>query len=384
MLPYQTDPQTHRFHTRVKSVVEEKDRVIVSLQKSYFYPEGGGQPSDQGTLNGKPVLRVFTEGEEIWHELEAFSGLTINMPVEGIIDPEKRLDHSVQHTAQHLFTAVLKDGFGVETVAFHLGEQYTTIDTDREVDEETLTAAEKRVNDLIGEDLPVSVYIRDKWNLGNLPLRKATDLSTNIRIVQIGEVDYCACGGTHVPSLKTLRLFRVMQSEKHKGGSRLYFLAGDRAFRYLRDMEDTVRLLQKEVQVNVDELPFRVVRLREERDDYRKMVQELTARLGVALAQGYTEDTVVQEVDFEDELMKAVGLEMNRRNKVAVFYRPDGRIFLFTGEAKDARKIFESLKARFALRGGGSKSLVQGILEKPEEMGSLISQVYSALLDLEI
>jgi alanyl-tRNA synthetase len=228
---YQENQDILKFNTRIRSVLEDDSGVYMTLFESYFYPEGGGQPADKGTINGKEVLTVFVRDGEIYHQVASFSGLTINMPVNCIIDGLTRKDYSVQHTAQHVLSAVLNDKYGTGTIGFHLGEEYTTIDTDKALDEDTLRALEDEVNAHIGEDLKVNVYFRDKWNIGNIPLRKETEIENNIRIVQIGSIDYCACGGTHVRSLKELRLFKFMNAEKYKEGMRVYFLAGERAFR---------------------------------------------------------------------------------------------------------------------------------------------------------
>ena len=312
---YQVDQDVLKFTSRVRSVKEKEDGVYITLESTYFYPEGGGQPADQGTINGKEVLDVFTEGEEIWHKLASFSGLTIHMPVECVIDQKVREDHSIQHTAQHVLTAVLKDQLGVETVSFHMGKAYATIDTDLEIDEEMRLQSETEVNALIGKNLPVSTYYRDKYNLGDIPLRKAVQVDSNIRIVQIGDIDWCGCGGTHVKSLKDLRLFKITSVEKYKGGSRIYYVAGERAFRYLYDMEDAISKLKAELGVNLDELPFRVRQIREERDEYRKAQGALILELAEALAENFEEDTVVLEVEYEVELIKALGNQMMKKGK---------------------------------------------------------------------
>lgn len=381
---YQEDQDLLNFSSRIKSVWEDENGVMITLLKSYFYPEGGGQPADAGTINGKEVLDVREKDGEIYHKLASFSGLTINMPVECVIDRKTREDHSVQHTSQHVLTAVLKDQHGIETLSFHMGKVYSTIDTDMELTDELAASVEKSVNERIGEDLPVSVYHRDKWNLQGLPLRKPVQVDSDIRIVQIGQIDWCGCGGTHVRSLKDLRIFKITGVEKYKGGSRIYFMAGDRAFLYLSELEEILRKLRKELEVNLDEIPYRVVRLREERDEYRKSASALTEQLGEALAAAYAEDTVVEEVTHEDDLIKAVGNRMMKIGKIGIFYRRDGRVFVFTGNRADAKKIVNLAKDGLMFRGGGGPTLQQGYIERPEEIGVFISRVYDALLELEL
>lgn len=381
---YQEDQEILNFSTRIKSVWEDESGVMITLLKSYFYPEGGGQPADRGTINGKEVLDVKEKDGEIHHRLASFSGLTINMPVECTIDKETREDHSIQHTGQHVLTAVLKDVHGIETLSFHMGRLYSTIDTDQEISHELALSVEKAVNDRIGEDLPVSIYYRDKWNLQGLPLRKPVQVDSDIRIVQIGEMDWCGCGGTHVKSLKELRIFKITSVEKYKGGSRIYYMAGERAFHYLTELEEILLKLKEELAVNLDEIPYRVVRLREERDEYRKSAEAMMEQLGEALARGYVEDIVVEEVVHGDDLIKVIGNCMVKDGKIGVFYRRDGRVYIFTGNKTDAKKIVNTAREGLMFRGGGGQTLQQGFIEREEEIGLFISRVYDALLDLEL
>lgn len=381
---YQINQDVLKFNTRIKSVQEDEDGVFVILFESYFYPEGGGQPADKGTINEKEILRVFMKDDEIYHEVGSFSGLTINMPVNCIIDKDVRDDHSIQHTAQHLLSAVLKDKYEINTLSFHLGETTSTIDTDKAIDEETLKEIEGEINAYITLDLPVSTYFRDKWNIGNIPLRKETELENNIRIVQIGTMDYSACGGTHVKSLKELRLFKLTDAEKYREGMRIYYKAGNRALDYIGDSEDILRELKRELMVTYDEIPFRVVRLREERDEYRKLSEELTVKLGEAIAKGYTEDYIIEKVDYADDLIKAIGAALVGIGKIGIFYRADGRFFAFTGPRANARQLIDMAKAGIDFRGGGSQAMAQGIVEREEEQGIFISRIYEALLKLEL
>lgn len=381
---YQKNPEKVRFSSRVKSVREKEDCDLVTLEETWFYPEGGGQPHDEGTINGKKVLDVFYEDGEIYHKLSAYSGLTLHMPVDCVIDEKVRWDYSVQHTAQHVLTAVLSDGYGIETVSFHMGSLHSTIDTDRPVSVEVQKEVEKKVNDLISEDLKVLAYYRDSYSLKDLPLRKAVSVEEDIRIIQIGQLDYCGCGGTHVNSLKDLRLFKMVQVENYKGGSRIYYKAGERAFHHLQEEEEILQTLKEELEVNLDALPFHVRRLKEEKEEYKKKSEVFLRRLAEEMVKGFQEDVVVLSLEEEDEFLKALGAEMMKRDKIGVFYREDGRIFVFTGKRTSAKKLLAGLKEEFRFRGGGGDTMVQGFIELEEERKPFISRLYDGLLHLEL
>jgi alanyl-tRNA synthetase len=175
-----------------------------------------------------------------------------------------------------------------------------------------------------------------------------------------------------------------MNAEKYREGMRVYFLAGERAFRYLRNNEDILRELKKELMVTYDEIPYRVVRLREEKEEYRKLSEELNLKLGVAIAKGYTEDYIIEKVDFADDLIKVIGSTLMKSGKIGIFYREDGRFFAFTGNKASAKELMDMAKVGIDFRGGGSQTMVQGFVERQEELGIFISKIYAALLKLEL
>lgn len=382
---YHQNKGIYTFQTRVRSIDEKDGAVYVSLEESYFYPEGGGQPADKGTINGKEVLSVIRNEGIVLHEVMSYSGLTLNMPVSCVIDRETREDHSVQHTAQHLLSAVLQESFGITTLSFHLGKEDSTIDIDSLPEEETLREVEVKANGFIVENLPVTSFVRDRFQLQDIPLRKNTDLTHNVRIVQIGNLDYSACGGTHVDSLSKLLILRIVRCERYKDGARLHFLAGKRAYRNILENEDVLRRLKKELQCGYDELPFRVVSLLEEKEDLGRKVNELYGRLAEALSDGYDEDFIVDAVDYDGELLKLIGASLNKKGRIAVFYREsDLHVYAFTGDRAHAGKIFSDAKAGLLFHGGGGRSIAQGYLEKEEDLRLFISRVYESLLSLQV
>ena len=136
--------------------------------------------------------------------------------------------------------------------------------------------------------------------------------------------------------------------------------------------------------VTYDEIPFRVVRLREERDEYRKLSEGLTVKLGEAIARGYAEDYIIEKVDYSDDLIKTIGATLVALGKIGIFYRVDGRFFAFTGAKANAKQLIDTAKAGIDFRGGGSQVMAQGIVEREEEQGIFISRIYEALLKLEL
>ncbi len=382
---YHRDRDKLSFETRIRSVGAMDGKVYLTLNESWFYPEGGGQPADKGTINGREVLSVVRKDGDVFHELAEYAGLTINMPVSCVIDRDAREDHSAQHTAQHLLSAVLSDSFGANTVGFHLGVKHTTIDTDRLLSDEELRIAEEKVNMAIMENLKVTELMTDIGGLRDIALRKETNLTSGIRIVRIGDIDSSACGGTHIDSLGKLLILRIAKSEKYKDGSRIWFYAGKRAYGYILESEDILKTLRRELMAGNDELPFRVVSLIQDKEELERKNEELSDYLAEAVADSYTEDFVVTSSRFDPEVIRKIGEALAKRGKIAVLYREeDFRVYAFTGEKAHAGKLFSEAKEGYDFRGGGGRSMAQGYLKDETELHGFISRIYESLLRLEV
>ncbi len=383
-MKYYTDSTIFKFNTRVKTVEEKEDGVYVELEESYFYPESGGQLKDEGTINGKEVMDLMIIEGVLYHKLASFSGLTLNMQVNCIIDENVREAHTVTHTAQHVFSAVLKDGYNLNTIGFHMGKQITTIDLDGEISQDMLIEVEDRVNKIIRDDLKVKTYFRTLKEAQRLPLRKEMKDLENVRIVQIGDIDYSGCGGTHVASLKEIQIFKVVDMEKYKGGLRISFAAGRKAFDYIKELEVTMRLLKEELNTSIDEMPYRVRRLKEEKAEEHLRAENHQKEMVNFMANSYDEDVIVEKTTYDEEMIKALGKEIMALDKMAVFYTEERKVYLFTGKKLHAKRVLDEAKAGLDFRGGAGAHFGQGIFEKEEDLLMFISNLYGVFLKLEV
>jgi len=221
---YYSQPWLRELDTRITSQREVEGKYLVVLAETIFYPTGGGQPHDLGTINGIPILDVFEEDGTVFHVLP--------VPLEGssahgVLDWPRRLDHMQQHSGQHLLSAIFQDEYGYRTESFHLGAEYCSIDiTTPDLTRQEQLAAEARANELILEDLPVFTYTLQPEEFGQVPLRKIPDLPGPLRIVEIQGFDYSPCSGTHVGKTGQIGLLKILKAERYKGMTRVYFLCG--------------------------------------------------------------------------------------------------------------------------------------------------------------
>ncbi|MEI7771717.1 MAG: alanyl-tRNA editing protein, partial [Chloroflexales bacterium] len=198
---YYGDSYLREFTATVLAHGEIGGRAAVALDRSAFYPEGGGQPADIGALSGLAVADVQSEGGVVWHRLaraEDLAALPVGLAVSGTIDWARRLDHMQQHCGQHLLTAAFAAACGLATSSFHLGDGVVTIDLDApELTAGQARAAEDLANAVIWEDRPVAARFVGPDELATLPLRKPPSVASDVRVVSIAGFDYSACGGTH-------------------------------------------------------------------------------------------------------------------------------------------------------------------------------------------
>ena len=227
------------WETTIKDVIEKEDGIFVTLEETAFYPEGGGQPSDAGTINGITVLDVFMDGEEVIHKIERRPTEVLKVYCE--LDWNKRFDHMQHHSGQHLLSAVCLQMCGAKTVSFHLGNDFVTIDLDiPSLTDEQLHNIELEANKQIYTNQSIRSYFVTKEEMEKLPLVKMPKVTENIRIVEIEGIEYNACGGTHVSRTGEIGIIKLFKAEKQKGSTRLYFKCGYRA---LADYHDTLSIV---------------------------------------------------------------------------------------------------------------------------------------------
>ena len=227
---YELDPFAPSLETRILRCGDEKGRPFVVLEDTVFYPEGGGQPCDLGTVNGVAVLEVQKRDDEIRHFLKASIP---EGPATLRLDWARRFDHMQQHTGQHLLTALAQDQFHWETTAFHLGATVCDIELDApsivpgavERLEEAVAAEIRAHREIMARWVSPEAYGQEAVRSRGLPEGHLGD----IRLVQIAGVDLNTCGGTHLRHTGEIEALKLLGTEGIRGGTRLFFVAGRRA-----------------------------------------------------------------------------------------------------------------------------------------------------------
>jgi alanyl-tRNA synthetase len=280
---YYFDSYLRTFQARVVERLEVNGRPAVILDRTAFYPEGGGQPSDWGALNRVSVVDVQTReaDDEVLHLLSA---PLADAEVTGAIDPARRFDLMQQHTGQHILSQAFIHTAGAETISFHLNpdpdEGALTIDLDQAaLTPQQIDRAEEFANTIVFENRPVIARFVNHEELQALPLRKPPKVDKAIRVVEIQGFDWSACGGTHVARTGEVGLIKIVKLEKRGAETRIEFRCGRRALIDYRRKHQLITQAASDLSIGFWELDQAIGRLQADAKAARKQVAEADARL---------------------------------------------------------------------------------------------------------
>ena len=379
---YYYDATLREFTARVQArrVLQDSARVereAVSLDQTAFYPTSGGQPHDTGWLADVPVVDVQKGDEgEIWHLLERPLPPEIHV-VQGRIDWTRRFDHMQQHTGQHLLSAAFARRLEAATVGFHLGREVSTIDlTLFSLTWEAAAQVEREVNEVIWQNRPVTVHFVQADAVERFPLRKPPKVQGQVRIVVVDGYDASACGGTHVRATGEIGVVKIVGIEHYKGGSRVRFLCGGRAFGDYQARLDTLRNAAQMLTVGMDEVPEAVSRLQQELQAVRRahagvrqQLLDYRARELSAAAPQVGDVRVVAGYWQGEDVAYVRALAMRLREEprlVVLLAAPTSKgVHLICARSEDLTEVDARVVLREALgmlggRGGGRPELAQG------------------------
>ena len=371
---YYATPYVKTFMCTVISCTQNKKGTWdVILNQTAFYPEGGGQPSDTGTLNGVKVLYVSEKGEEIIHELEA--PLEEGALAEGVIDWQKRYDNMQQHTGEHIFSGLVHKHFGYDNVGFHMGADEVTVDFNGIITQEQLDALEDEANQLIYDNVPVHVFYPSKEELDQLDYRSKKELTGVVRIVEIPGGDICACCGTHVETTGEVGIIKLRTMINYKGGVRISMLCGRRALvDYRERLKDEIRISNL-LSAKLALVPDTVEKLKNESQEKDLANGCLWQQLLEKKAESYPESGEVLAV-FEEGLspvqlrqLATMLYEQGKGKIVGVFSgKEEDQVYQYAlgSSQADMRKLSKAMNGALNGRGGGSNLMAQGTFKAGE------------------
>ena len=382
---YFENPYQVEFEARVVERLSRGERPAVVLDQTCFYPESGGQPSDRGTLNGIEVLSVLEEDSKILHLLEDDISTE---KVKGEIDWQTRFDFMQQHAGQHILSQSFYELYQAQTLSFHLGEVTSTVEIDlRKITEEEIERVETRANEIVCQDREIKSYFIPEEKIIGIPLRKPPTKKGLIRVVEVTDFDYSACGGTHPSKTAEVGLIKILKWEKIRNNVRLEFVCGQRALkdyawknRNLRELSNIFTVSDREVLASVEKLQSDI---KSQGREIRKMRERISQYEAQEIIQN-TEGRIIKKIftaRTPDEV-RFLALSIIKRGDFIVLYalreEERGHIIFACSENLnfDMRELVPIVSPLIKGKGGGSPSLVQMGAEELENLELALDKAY--------
>lgn len=354
------------FTAVVLSCEKENNKYRVVLDRTAFFPEGGGQAGDTGALNGIRVTDTHEEQGIIWHETEQF--LEPGAVVEGILDFEKRFSRMQQHTGEHIVSGIVHQLYAYENVGFHLGEELTTLDFDGELTAEQVKHVENLANQAVFSNLPIEILYPSKKELAEMEYRSKIEIEGQVRIVRIPGVDQCACCAPHTKFTGEIGLIKILSCERHRGGCRMVMVSGMRALLDYQKKEKIIKGMSAALSAKPENLSEAVLNLKEQQVKLRMQLNRmqesyLQEKLDAISSKDYIATLFEEELD-QIAVRNFVNEAMERCTVCAAFVGTDntGYRYILGSKKEDMRALAGKLNERFGGKGGGKTEMVQGSL----------------------
>ncbi len=365
---YYQYPYVKEFDAVVLSCEKGRQYYETELDRTAFYPEGGGQPADGGTLSGIPVLDVRERDGRILHMTK--QPFTPGEQVHGTIDWEKRFSLTQEHSGEHIVSGLIYRKYGYHNVGYHMGEEIR-LDLDGVLTWEELMEIEKAANEIVYSNVPLRIWYPDAEELARMDYRSKKELTGEVRLVEIPGADICACCGTHVEYTGEIGAVKFLSMIHYKGGVRIMMHAGARAMEDYRKKTDANREICELLSAKPYEAARAVRRLLEEEKQKDIRISALTRELFRLKAEALPDHAALL-IDFTEglsplELRKYCDFLMKQEKGVicAVFSgtgeeEREAYSFCIGSSTLDLRAACKELCARLSGRGGGSAQMVQG------------------------
>ena len=361
---YNQDSFLLSFAARVTGCEEKGGQYMITLDRTAFFPEGGGQGADHGVLGGVRVLDCHEHGGDVVHYADG--PLEVGQEVHGEVDAVRRLDMMQQHSGEHIFSGLVHQLFGYDNVGFHIGSEAVTMDFSGPLTQEDVDRVEAMANAIVWQNVEIETLLPTRDELAEMTYRSKKALDGEVRIVNIPGADTCACCGTHMKRTGSVGQIKVIGWQKYKAGVRVSILCGRRAL-----CEENILMRQvKESSVALScrqhETAEAVARLLSERDQLRYKNEQLGLRVFEMLAAQEEEHAVrvvACDVLAPGAVRKAAGkLAEGARMGLVLVPREDGWNFALSSQKEDVRPATKALCSAFGGKGGGPKDMTQGVL----------------------
>ncbi len=359
---YEKDAYIKEFNATVLRCEKDGDFYKTVLDKTAFFPEGGGQSSDKGFLNESQVFDVQIQDGVIYHFTD--KPFDIGFEVKGTLDFKRRFLFMQNHTGEHIASGTAHRLFGVNNVGFHLGEDFATFDFDRELTREQLNEIEYICNRKVWDNLPVRAYYPTENELKNTYYRSKKEIDGAVRLVDIKDTDVCACCAPHVKSTGEIGVIKLLDTEKMRGGTRILLKCGGFAlddyrikYKNIADISALLSSKQENSAQAVNALNEKFTAERQKNAELKRKISQLVTEYA---------DSKSNCIFFEDADIKDLQLAADKLYKkfggIRAAFSGSGENYSFAicGDIEMLDTVFKDFKSRFDVKGGGRNNMVQG------------------------
>ena len=369
---YYKDGYMKEFTAEVISCEREKKGYRVVLDRTAFFPEGGGQFGDIGWIDDVRVLDTQEKEGIISHMTEA--PFEVGAHVTGKLDFAERFSRMQQHTGEHILSGIVHRLHGYDNVGFHLGADVTTLDFNGELDEEQVREVEVLANQAVFDNIQVNILYPSKEELQTLEYRSKIEIEGQVRIVDIPGIDRCACCAPHLSRTGEIGLIKILACDKHRGGCRMTMVSGMRALEDYRLKQKSVTEVSVALSAKPDKIGEAVVHQKEQMMKIREHLNHLQeSYLKQRLDEIKAEDSYVCIFveDFDNIAVRNFVNDATERCSgiCGAFVGNDanGYRYILGSKQKDVRELSKKLNEAFSGKGGGKPEMVQGSLTGTQE-----------------
>lgn len=367
---YYDNAYTTSFTAQVVSCEAQGKAYHIVLDKTFFYPEGGGQPADIGTLGDAKVTDVRDKNGVVVHITD--KPCTVGETVTGVIDWKHRFDLMQNHSGEHILSGIICAAYGCDNVGFHMGRDAILIDFNTKIPQEDLPALEQKANEAIWNNIASVVSYPTPEALEALEYRSKKALSGKVRIMEMPGYDCCACCGTHVSHTGEIGMIKILSAQNYKGGTRLEIVCGMRALADYAEKTVQAASVSELLSVPTGKIAQATAALLAERDALKQTISrmkwEKMHTLAAQIADIPKSCFFVPDFDSKD-MVHFADLILEKTNGTTAVFSPAGNGFAFVlmSRTEDMRPLANRMREQLGSKGGGKPESVQGRTEASQD-----------------
>ncbi len=361
---FDSDAYIRSFSATVIGCEKRGDRYAVILDRTAFFPEGGGQPADGGTLNGVEVTNVRSEGEAVVHFCP--TQIPVGTTVEGVLDWDKRFALMQQHSGEHIVSGIIHDRFGFDNIGFHMGDEVICVDFNGFIPADELRSVEQKANEVVWANTESEVFYPTPEELAGLEYRSKKEIDGRLRIVRFPGVDCCACCGTHVGRTGEIGFIKLLRCTKAHGGTRIEMVCGKQAVGYFDTVNGQNDGIARLLSVQPPETLAATQKLSEDKNRACAKIASMEKRLFETIAKptAAKKNCLLFEDDLSSDGVRELAIVAMDYCKgiCAVFSGDDvsGYKYAIGAQNADLQSFVREMNGALCGRGGGKQSFVQG------------------------